>query len=407
MCIQPGPPCEEYWKASAVFVGTVQSISKVPPMSGPLKLLRVRLTVDEPFKGVKGTSVELFTTAGEGGPAFRVGEQYFVYAFRDEKTERLNVVQCGLTKLVEEADEDLDYARRAAVGATSGEIFGRLWHWIPETPTEPPLNRPLVGLRVSLRASDGTVTSTSTDDRGQFAFTGLSAGRYSVEAPTLPGTYRATLGHGMPMDLTTSHACLQTNFHYEWDGHVRGRVVTADGQPVSGLGLSLLLADKNDPRADSDVRTGSDGEFEFAHLQPDRYRLGFDVSDSQSEQSFRKDSPTVDVSVGEGEDVRVADFVLPADVIPANLEGTVIDVHGTPVGEAGVFVRLDDDSPPGHPISTSAAGTFTVTVIRGRRYHLIVERVAPTYLHGDAEVIVSDDPFSLVITLSPRHESSR
>ena len=60
--------------------------------------------------------------------------------------------------------------------------------------------------------------------------------------------------------MTTSFACLQTDFHYEWDGHVRGRVVTADGQPVSGLVMTLLLADDDDPREESGVRTGPGGE---------------------------------------------------------------------------------------------------------------------------------------------------
>ena len=101
--------------------------------------------------------------------------------------------------------------------------------------------------------------------------------------------------------------------------------------------------------------------------------------------------------------MRVADFVLPPDIMPANLQGTVVDARGMPVADAEVFVRLDDDSPVGTPISTSAAGTFTATVIRGRRYHVMVEEVAPAYLDADTEVIISADPFSLVITLSPRH----
>src|SRR5262249_7081164 len=151
MCYEPGPPCDEYWKSSAVFVGTVQTITTASPATGSLgKLLRVRLTVAEAFKGVNGTSVELISEDWEEGPHFSVGRQYFVYAFRDNNLGHLRAADCGLTRPLEDAGGDLEYARRAALGATSGEIFGELLHTTPETAMRPLVNRPLAGVRVSL-----------------------------------------------------------------------------------------------------------------------------------------------------------------------------------------------------------------------------------------------------------------
>ena len=83
-CAPGGPPCQAYFSADAVFVGTVQSIELrtrgIADRDFERRLLR--LAIDGPSHGLKGTSVDAWTGSGRGdcGFAFKQGERYVVYA---------------------------------------------------------------------------------------------------------------------------------------------------------------------------------------------------------------------------------------------------------------------------------------------------------------------------------------
>ena len=109
-CIESGAACEDYWKASAVFLGRVE---KIDP---PLKVLaarRVTLTVIEAFSGVQKGTLEVRTgsSGADCGFAFREGGEYIVYAQRTGSSGALSVSLCSRTREVSRAAGDLDYAR--------------------------------------------------------------------------------------------------------------------------------------------------------------------------------------------------------------------------------------------------------------------------------------------------------
>src|SRR6476619_7845737 len=77
-CLESGAACEDYWKASAVFLGRVEKI--VPP-SKALAPRRVTLTVIEAFSGVQKGTLEVRTgsSGAECGCAYRAEGAYSVY----------------------------------------------------------------------------------------------------------------------------------------------------------------------------------------------------------------------------------------------------------------------------------------------------------------------------------------
>ena len=80
-----GPPCQEYWRADAVFVGYVTEAVGVPWPSGlaawsQWSKLTARLTVEESFRGDLGAQVTF--EMGSCGYPFKEGERYLVYAHR-------------------------------------------------------------------------------------------------------------------------------------------------------------------------------------------------------------------------------------------------------------------------------------------------------------------------------------
>src|SRR2546430_13451089 len=114
-CAGSRPPCQEYWEASAVFIGTVINSRTVTVKEGtyPEQMRAVRISLDEIFRGVEGAEVEILTGFGGGdcGFGFRQAQQYLVYAYRSEQDQKLYTSICTRTKLVSAADKDLAYMR--------------------------------------------------------------------------------------------------------------------------------------------------------------------------------------------------------------------------------------------------------------------------------------------------------
>ena len=114
-CLESGAACEDYWKASAVFLGRVE---KIDPPSKVLAPRRVTLTVIEAFSGVQKGTLEVRTgsSGADCGFAFREGGEYIVYAQRTGSSGALSVSLCSRTREVSRAAGDLDYARAVASG---------------------------------------------------------------------------------------------------------------------------------------------------------------------------------------------------------------------------------------------------------------------------------------------------
>src|SRR5262245_8735142 len=134
-CPVVGPPCEEYWKAEAVFAGKVmkQSIFTVVEGDGDSRSeyqqVLVRFSIEQRFKGITGDEVEIVTglTGGACGYHFKDGERYVVYAVRSgQDKNRLYSGICNRIKLVAEADEDFAYFRAIPEAGTGGLVYGRV-----------------------------------------------------------------------------------------------------------------------------------------------------------------------------------------------------------------------------------------------------------------------------------------
>ena len=83
-CAGTQAPCEAYWKASSVFLGTVTYTTTYTAKQGEYDFLsRVfRFTIEKAFRGVEAKEVEVLTGSGDAdcGYGFQLGGQYVVYA---------------------------------------------------------------------------------------------------------------------------------------------------------------------------------------------------------------------------------------------------------------------------------------------------------------------------------------
>jgi len=190
ICITPGPPCHEFWRASAVFAGRVISVtedtekwpwpssvnSKEPykPPDG-LSAVHAVFEVSEPFRGVSESKIEVRgpKISSEHSIDFRVGQEYIVYAYRYQSRPYLSTSACRRTSRIENAAEDLAYARSLATStATGARIFGKV---VRSTYPRP--------IQISLRLGEKS-WKTQTNAEGDFEFTGMSVGDYQVLLPS-------------------------------------------------------------------------------------------------------------------------------------------------------------------------------------------------------------------------------
>lgn len=123
-----GAVCQDYWQASAVFVGTVIDTKTVSIKRETYEQQQrlVRFSMDEPFRGVEGAQVEVMTGLGDSdcGIGFVQSQQYLVYASLFE--DKLYTGICMRTKKVSAATSDLEYIRGLRTGKSGTAVYGEV-----------------------------------------------------------------------------------------------------------------------------------------------------------------------------------------------------------------------------------------------------------------------------------------
>ncbi|MDQ3714277.1 MAG: hypothetical protein M3388_18960, partial [Acidobacteriota bacterium] len=84
-CISSGPPCQSYWNTPIVFSGRVVEITtpkSAEELYPKFPEKTIRFAVNQAFRGISGTTVEVVTGMGGGdcGYDFELNENYLVYA---------------------------------------------------------------------------------------------------------------------------------------------------------------------------------------------------------------------------------------------------------------------------------------------------------------------------------------
>src|SRR5215510_11978953 len=118
-CNRRVPPCEEFPRASAVFIGRVIDSAEQKTETDSKGSKRtydvgiIRFEVEEVFKGIESPTVEIRSGASgaDCGYWFTRGERYLVYAYGDH-SGNLGTNVCTRTRpLDDKAAEDLQYLR--------------------------------------------------------------------------------------------------------------------------------------------------------------------------------------------------------------------------------------------------------------------------------------------------------
>ena len=171
-CGGGGQACQAFFDVSAVFAGTVVSISNRDD-STVFSRRRVHLLVTEAFRGVTSQEIDVDTGNGGGdcGYDFKIGESYVVYGHRQSDAQPLTTSICTRTRPLRDAEDDLKFARAAAgASAAGGVINGWVWQRDRRRPDPPPEEPPFAvvpGVAISVECG-GLVHRAESDCQRAF-----------------------------------------------------------------------------------------------------------------------------------------------------------------------------------------------------------------------------------------------
>jgi hypothetical protein len=211
--------CGYYWPAESVFIGSAEKVE----IDNKIGSMKVTLSVERSFRGNNEGSVEIFTSASEAscGYPFKQGETYFVYG-RKGQDGKYHESLCGPTTLLDDAEDDLEYAKDIEDGKLGTRIFGQvLDDWQP-TLKDKRATVPLSGIEVTIK-SKNKIFKTRTGEKGAYLFKDIPKDNYQVFAE-FPKGYRELFTR---QDLTKHFAggCSGGSFRVTQQGSIRGRVV--------------------------------------------------------------------------------------------------------------------------------------------------------------------------------------
>jgi protocatechuate 3,4-dioxygenase beta subunit len=375
-CMMPGPPCQAFGEASAVFVGTVTGVRTREAKSVEAARAEVnwwpvvvKFSVVQPFHGVEGAEVLVMTGSGGGdcGYQFRRGESYLVYAHGGRDGKPFSASICSRTQPLSQAAEDLEFLR--GVGARGSEVsiditVLRFRH---------NANEPggFGGARLTVEGA-GERREVRTDPEGRARLAGLKPGTYRIKLAPSEGLTT----HRDEQEVTVAdRGCAAVQYFFTDDGRVSGRVTDAEGRAAAGVRVTLVEADDVERGRVSEERTGEDGRYEIKGLPPGRYLLAVNfnrfLEPGDPTHAYPRtyypgvaqQSQAEAVSVGEGERVKDRDIILPARRGESVVSGVVVWDDGRPVADARVNFRdvtyhdaLTNNAAP----NADAQGRFTL-----------------------------------------------
>jgi hypothetical protein len=406
-----GEVCQDYWQASAVFVGTVIESHGITVNEGNYSHEErvVRLSLDEGFRGVEGAETEVLTGLGGGdcGFGFRQAQQYLVYAYRSDKDNKLYTSICTRTKSISQANADLVYIHGLNKSKPGATVRGEVMKYLRNEEGNL-ANQPLAGVKVSLKGE--RKYETITDAKGRYSIDSIPPGEYTVMVAAPQGL--AMRGPEKKISVA-DRGCAVVTFWLESSAQLSGRVLNPQGLPVPKAEIFMSEADKERYRGHWDAAySDEEGKYAFKLVPPGRYVLTirYDGMTSQTRPFPTTYYPGVSdksqakvFTIREGQIVDSYDLQVPPMPAEYDVQGTVVWADGKPARGARVGYEVSGESIL-YGANVDDQGHFSLKAYEGLRFGIgaSIEIGKGKYAYSNsASVIVgtSLEPIKLVLTL--------
>ncbi len=241
---------------------------------------------------------------------------------------------------------------------------------------------------VTVQLSGVSSASAVTDDNGQYAFTGLRMGNYSVE---ISGFNNDEIGFSATSSAVTvgtgESKIVSFDGTYLRTAGIQGQV-SVEGVGLEGVNVSLAGGPDGE---DMSTTTDAAGLYSFAKLRAGDYAVGISGFNTD-DYEFAVTSHNVTIALGETANV-------PFDGILRRTSGVAgrVSVNGMGIADVTVTVSADDmddvtamtDASGQYAVSALAAGDYTVTISGYDAVEYTFEDSQDVTLAMDATMIVN------------------
>lgn len=351
------------------------------------------LTITDADLGLTNAAVSSFTVVS-GSLPLEEGDSIVLAYDATVSGAVVNTATATTTVLLNDGNENTvlspetatDTAEVAIAGAAPASISGSV---VDNN------GAPIAGVTITLTGTSSD--TTTTDASGDYSFTGLAAGTYTVSEDQ-PAGYAdggetaGTIGGGSVGDDSVDDvisgivlAAGDDSIDNDFDevivpGTISGTVVDQNGQPIAGVAIALSGS------ATDSTTTGADGTYAFTGLVAGTYTV------TETTPAGMADGGEVAGSLGGTvtDDV-IADIVLDVnegsvgndfDESIASIAGTVVDQDGA--GISGVSIVLTGTDPNGavsESTTTDASGDYSFDQLLAGTY-TITETTPSGYTDG-------------------------
>jgi hypothetical protein len=261
-----------------VFTAEILSIS-----SSPDDEFRLTLRPKTIFKGTPTLGMEILTEQRRCLPALKVGDSWLFSLYRGGKSKELIVNYGSRSGPETEESQQIDFLRRLASLDGAGVVKGRAYserEASDEWREHPSVNHTIV----LTRAEDGRKFKTLTNQKGEFEFDPLPAGKYDLDPNTKPGIWTMWSGKFE----VEPHGCTDFDLDFHVDGEISGRLVFPAGVDPSTWEVEVTPAD--DPGVvPASAWTDDSGRFVLRGLKAGRYIIVFEKTDMRKGPNLRVD----------------------------------------------------------------------------------------------------------------------
>lgn len=337
--LEPPRICERFWRDEGVALADVVNIQE----QGHVR--RVTLRLVETYRGQQPVEITVEDPRTDCGANFGMKGLYLAW-FSRTKSGRWQAYGDRADRVA----DDIRYARSMKNPPGTGRIYGTL-----DKPKHSPL-APILKHEEPLPDRKG-ITVVAQNESGRFS--GAVGNDLHFDLPTLPpGKYKVRV-EGLPPDLAVDSqeievhggGCNELILFSASSASVSGRVA-GSGQPprfAQVFLISTATLGKSEPSSLRWVMTdGSSGAFQFKHVEPGKYVLGFELGHSPTLDvpyasryypEGREATEATVVEVHAGEQIGHIEFNVGGEVARRRVRVRITWANGSPAINATAYLR--------------------------------------------------------------------
>ncbi len=380
--------CEMVGSADVIFIGKAVGAKKqrVTDENGVKETWDVGEIYFEVQKGFVGIKKNIRVTVSSGnedgycGTWFKHNENYLIFGYGNLKK---GFVDGYRTKLVSEAQEDLEALAKLPKPGTGSRIFGNVTQNVKSSLLSDNIE-PTFGLDLNIQQIGEKKQSYKviTDSNGYYEIKEVPAGKYKI----LPNLSSAVEFPNNELEVK-DRGCVSENFLIKNRTKISGKVLDVEGNPVNEIFIKLIpieLNEKPEPFAGKEEDlTDEKGNFTIEKIPPGNYVLSINYTTSPSEDNAfptafypnaaeKSQGMIFNIELG-SKNIENIEFKLPPRLETQEISGFVVWSDGTPAFDIHVGLRDAEDNLFTSDARTDKTGSFTLKGFSGREYFISAE----------------------------------